>query len=264
MKRGATSGDHLDFQRWAEFDMVILVHWRTAQDQFSQHCRRSHYFTIVFGPLEIAIYGILPFRHGRIAGISVSLPCWLSRLIPFGTSGADHAKHCSWSTTPNVFGQLFCSDDLVVSGVQVKDRNTVKRLNLSPITTSENDPPGNKAQHVIGIFGRYLGQTVPACALPCGCEDTYGDGDRWYASSRWNNVQHYSKMEPNSWLLSPLFGVELIWNTSCFSGTMIGRQCLHSLLVQPPWVVGTIIFVVGYIWYIVNLHGCWVIFPCVD
>jgi hypothetical protein len=185
-------------------------------------------------------------------------------LIPFGTSGADHAKHCSWSTTPNVFGQLFCSDDLVVSGVQVKDRNTVKRLNLSPITTSENDPPGNKAQHVIGIFGRYLGQTVPACALPCGCEDTYGDGDRWYASSRWNNVQHYSKMEPNSWLLSPLFGVDLIWNTSCFSGTMIGRQCLHSLLVQPPWVVGTIIFVVGYIWYIVNLHGCWVIFPCVD
>ena len=109
------------------------MHWRTAQDQLSQHCRRSHYFTIVFGPLEIAIYGILPFRHGQIAGISVSLPCWLSRLIPFGTSGADHAKHCSWSNTFNVFGQLFCSDDLVVSGLQVKDRNTVKGLNLYPI-----------------------------------------------------------------------------------------------------------------------------------
>ena len=98
-----------------------FVHWRNAQDQLSQHCRRSHYFTIVFGPLEIAIYGILPFRHGQIAGISVSLPCWLSRLIPFGTSGADHAKHCSWCTIFNVFGQLFCSDDLVASGLQVKE-----------------------------------------------------------------------------------------------------------------------------------------------
>lgn len=34
-----------------------------------------------------------------------------------------------------------------------------------PITTSENDPPGNEEQHVIGVFGRYLGQTVPALCV---------------------------------------------------------------------------------------------------
>ena len=113
---------------------------------------------------------------------------------------------------------------------------------------------------VIGIFGKYLGQTVPTLCVAMQL--------RKHLWRRWQ-VQHRKmyipvcrfKMEQcatlqsdgiNTWLLSPLFGVELIWNTSCFSATMIGRQCRHSLLVQPPWLVGIIIFVVSLICMVVG------------